>query len=131
MHIHPQCTVLRDHHLGIGQVHIEIRGNLAGGGFEYIGIAQGNSHQADLLAKLESMCGPKTQTARIAHYQVRAEGFGLAILEAMATAKPVIATRSGGPEDIIEDQHLRPPGCRCGPCRGCRSVHDDTEGDVF
>jgi len=31
------------------------------------------------------------------------EGFGLAVLEAMAAAKPVIATRSGGPEDIVED----------------------------
>ncbi len=31
------------------------------------------------------------------------EGFGLAILEAMASARPVVATRSGGPEEIIED----------------------------
>jgi glycosyltransferase involved in cell wall biosynthesis len=31
------------------------------------------------------------------------EGFSLAILEAMAAGKPVIATRSGGPEELLED----------------------------
>jgi glycosyltransferase involved in cell wall biosynthesis len=32
------------------------------------------------------------------------EGFSLATVEAMAASKPVIVTRSGGPEEIIEDQ---------------------------
>ncbi len=31
------------------------------------------------------------------------EGFGLAILEAMSAGVPVVATRCGGPEEIIED----------------------------
>jgi glycosyltransferase involved in cell wall biosynthesis len=32
----------------------------------------------------------------------REEGFGLAVLEATATGVPVVATRCGGPEDVIE-----------------------------
>jgi glycosyltransferase involved in cell wall biosynthesis len=41
------------------------------------------------------------------------EPFGLVVLEAMATAKPVIATAQGGPLDIIDDGRtgdLVPPG---------------------
>ena len=33
----------------------------------------------------------------------RTEGFSLATVQAMATAIPVVATRSGGPEEILED----------------------------
>jgi glycosyltransferase involved in cell wall biosynthesis len=33
----------------------------------------------------------------------RAEGFSLATVQAMATGIPVVATRSGGPEEIVED----------------------------
>jgi len=42
-----------------------------------------------------------------------AESFSLVILEAMAAAKPVVATRSGGPQEIIADGRtglLVPPG---------------------
>ncbi len=33
----------------------------------------------------------------------RSEGFGVALVEAMATGLPVVATRSGGPEDIVRE----------------------------
>ena len=33
------------------------------------------------------------------------EGFPLVVLEAMAAGKPVVVTRSGGPDEIIEDGH--------------------------
>jgi glycosyltransferase involved in cell wall biosynthesis len=33
----------------------------------------------------------------------RTEGFSLATVQAMATGIPVVATRSGGPEEILED----------------------------
>lgn len=38
----------------------------------------------------------------IVHAATEVEAFGLTILEAMAFAKPVIATRTGGPEEIVE-----------------------------
>jgi glycosyltransferase involved in cell wall biosynthesis len=34
----------------------------------------------------------------------KAEGFSLTIVQAMASALPVVATRCGGPEEIIEDR---------------------------
>jgi glycosyltransferase involved in cell wall biosynthesis len=36
-------------------------------------------------------------------HPAHSEGFGLAIIEAMAAGRPVVSTRSGGPEEILED----------------------------
>ncbi len=35
----------------------------------------------------------------------RREGFGLSVAEAIACGKPVVATKSGGPEDIVNDDN--------------------------
>jgi teichuronic acid biosynthesis glycosyltransferase TuaC len=42
----------------------------------------------------------------------RDEGFGVALIEAMATGLPVVATRSGGPEDIVSEED----GVLVSPC---------------
>lgn len=41
----------------------------------------------------------------ICHCSLEPEPFGMVVVEAMALGKPVIATRTGGPEEVIE--HLR------------------------
>jgi glycosyltransferase involved in cell wall biosynthesis len=56
------------------------------------------------------------------------EGFGLVILEAMALAKPVVATNAGGPREIID--HLRtgllvPPSDPAALAQGLRQLLAD------
>ena len=49
----------------------------------------------------------------VVHASVRPEPFGMVIIEGMAMAKPVVATRAGGPLDIVvegETGLLVPPG---------------------
>jgi glycosyltransferase involved in cell wall biosynthesis len=49
-------------------------------------------HVGELLAIAQALVHPS-----------HSEGWGLAILEAMAAGLPVVATRSGGPQEIVED----------------------------
>ncbi len=57
-----------------------------------------------ILIKI-SRCTPEIMAASdiIVHASLRPEPFGLIIIEAMATGKPVIASKSGGPAEIISD----------------------------
>ncbi|HEY3268022.1 MAG TPA: glycosyltransferase family 4 protein [Armatimonadota bacterium] len=48
----------------------------------------------------------------VAHASVEPEAFGLVVAEAMAMGRPVVATRTGGPEEIVDDGRtglLAPP----------------------
>jgi len=70
----------------------ELRGRIAALGLEARVLLPGQiADPASLLSHAELFVHPS-----------HSEGFGLAILEAMALARPVIATRCGGPEDLIE-----------------------------
>lgn len=60
-----------------------------GGRFRLVGF---EPEVRDLLAVSTALVHPS-----------HSEGFGLAILEAMAVGLPVVATRCGGPEEIVED----------------------------
>jgi glycosyltransferase involved in cell wall biosynthesis len=42
------------------------------------------------------------RTASLCVVPARQEGFGLVVAEALAAGVPVVATRSGGPEELIE-----------------------------
>lgn len=59
----------------------------------------------------------------------RREGFGVAILEALATGMPVVATRCGGPEDLVGpgDGALVMPGDVLALAEGIASVGDRLE----
>lgn len=58
----------------------------------------------------------------------RTEGFSLATVQALATGLPVVATRSGGPEEILQDETtglLVPPEDPAALAAGMRRLRDD------
>ncbi len=57
--------------------------------FSFLGF---RANVAEVLRELDVFVLPSTR-----------EGFSLATVEAMAAGRPVVATRSGGPEEIVED----------------------------
>lgn len=78
---------------GDGEYLEALRARIAGLGladhFRFIGF---EPNVRNLLSVSEALVHPS-----------HSEGFGLAILEAMAAGLPVVATRCGGPEEIVED----------------------------
>lgn len=60
-----------------------------GGDFRFLGF---QSNVRNVLAHVELLVHPSFS-----------EGFGFAVLEAMAGERPVVATRCGGPEEIVRD----------------------------
>jgi glycosyltransferase involved in cell wall biosynthesis len=78
------------------------------GDAEYVESVRSRIRCLGLISNVKFL-GFRSDVARIVHHcelvaqPAHSEGFGLAILESMAAGKPVIATRSGGPEDIIGD----------------------------
>jgi glycosyltransferase involved in cell wall biosynthesis len=73
-----------------------------------------------LLRQLDVVVAPSTQP----------EGFGQSIVEAMMAGKPVIASASGGPVDVIEDGvtgRLVPPGDVAALTRAISEMLDDPD----
>jgi glycosyltransferase involved in cell wall biosynthesis len=89
------------------------------------------AHELD-IAEQVAFCGWHTDAPTLlAAFDVcvflsRQEGFGLAIAEAMAAARPVIATAVGGVPEVLGDQALLvPPDDVDALARALRRLHDD------
>ena len=63
------------------------------GQIHFCGFRHGFRDIPELMASLDVLC----------HTSVRPEPFGLVLIEAMAMSRPVVATRMGGPLEIIVD----------------------------
>ncbi len=83
------------------------------------------------------MCGRLNEPDLVALFQTtdvvcvpsRNEPFGLVILEAWSARKPVVATRSGGPEELVSDGQtgLTVKSTSQGLSRGLNAILDDRE----
>jgi glycosyltransferase involved in cell wall biosynthesis len=62
----------------------------------------GVTENVRLLGQLDDVRGLLAASTALVHPS-HSEGFGLAVVEAMALGLPVVATRCGGPEEIVED----------------------------
>lgn len=84
---------------------------------EYVATLRDHLEALGLAARFR-LAGYLDAAPLLAHSEVlvhpsHSEGFGLAVLEALALGRPVVATRCGGPEEIVEPGRtglLVPPG---------------------
>ncbi|HYX24582.1 MAG TPA: glycosyltransferase family 4 protein [Thermoanaerobaculia bacterium] len=75
---------------------------------EYAAALDGRIAELDLARHVRQPGFEPDVRSLLAHAEMlvqpsHSEGFGLAVLEAMAAGRPVVATRCGGPEEIVED----------------------------
>lgn len=117
--------------------HPELHLVLAGGhnDEEYVRMLQARIAQHGLAGRIHlpgNLSEPLSllQAAAVVVQPSLSEGFGLGVLEAAAAGRPVVATRCGGPEEILEDERsglLVPPADPGALAHAIGSLLDDAE----
>lgn len=63
----------------------------------------GLDHVVTFTGFLQNVSGRVAELAIVVHASILAEPFGLVLIEGMAQSKPIVATRGGGPLEIVVD----------------------------
>lgn len=106
---------------------------VAGEGDERLGLQDLIAREAGcnvFLAGFTPLAAPMLRAAQVAVLPSPAEPFGLALLEAMAQAKPVVAINCGGPPEIVVEGQtglLVPPNDAPAMARALAQLLDDPE----